>query len=663
MTQESTSRRRRIGFFVDSIEESYQSTVLAGVVDAAKAANVSVLCFCGGTLGATDPIASLRNSIYDLVDAHTLDGLVVMSGAIGNLVGPADLVTFCRAHKPLPVVSIAAALDGIPSVVVDDDLGMREVVMHVIARHGRRAVAFIRGPQANQEAERRYRVYREVLAENGLVFDPDRVVRGTFERASGERSIGILLDERKVAFDAIVAASDEMAIGAVRELLVRGIRVPEEVAVVGFDDVEAAQFCFPPLTTVRQPLHEQGRVAAEMLLGALQGRAGPERSLLHTRLVVRRSCGCEPSAAPDSYPDPSSGDLASMLERTDSVVADVLAALGPSTSADDALCCASVVAAFASELGGTSGGFLRALEDALHVRLVAGQPIGTWQDGLTALRRSTFRWMTHPSRRNAAEDLLHAARALTGRYAELAQADRRAEAEGFARVLNETSGALATSFERAALVANLTAHLPRLGITRTYVSMYRGNAGVSKSSRLFFAIDENAPSPAPTTSFPTKWLVPAGTLPETRADFVVQPLFFDRQPLGVLLLEMGPRMGRMYETLRDQISAALKGSELVQRVIEHDHQRQRLLRLHPRRHARHAARAAARRPLPADPRPRDQDAGSAARARASPTPSPLPGRHSGLLATVEGSLDDACTPTPTRPPSASRSSGASTTRA
>jgi diguanylate cyclase (GGDEF)-like protein len=631
------SRRRRIAFLVDSIEPSYQGTVLAGVADAAKAAEVGVLCFCGGILGSTEPSAAQRNAIYALADAHTLDGLVVMSGAIGNLVGAGEMATFCAAYHPLPVVSIAAALDSVPSVVVDDDLGMREAITHLLVQHGRRAIAFIRGPQANEEAERRYRVYREVLDEHGLGFDPDRVVRGTFERISGERSIGVLVDERKVAFDAIVAASDEMAIGAVRALLTRGIRVPEDVAVVGFDDLEAAQFCFPPLTTVRQPLYEQGRVATEMLLQEIAGQRASRRVVLQTRLVVRRSCGCGPISTADAGSDPDDGDWVTILERGDAVVTEVLAALGPAASPGDARCCANVVAAFAVELGGGSEQFLRALEDALRMRLAASEPIGMWQDALTALRRAIFPWMNHPARRNAAEDLLHAARALTGRYAELAQADRRTEAEGFARVLNETSGALATSFDRSALVTNLTQHLPRLGITRAYVSVYRGTASPAKSSRLFLAIDEQRPPALPSTSFPTKWLVPEGTLPEVRSDFVVQPLFFDHDPMGILLLEMGPRLGSLYETLRDQISASLKGSELLQRVIEHDHQRQRLLRyildvtpdmqrvqplddLYPRILG-HALGM-----LDPPREPRDPD-----------TLAPPP-RHSGLLATVEGSI-------------------------
>jgi diguanylate cyclase (GGDEF)-like protein len=573
-------RRLTIGFLVDSIHESYQSTVLAGVVDAAKAADVCVLCFCGGVLEAGDISAPQRNAIYKLIDSHTVDGLVVMSGAIGNVVGAAEMAAFCAAYRPLPIVSIAAALDGVPSVVVEDDTGMRDVVAHLIDVHARRHVAFIRGPQANEEAERRYRVYREVLAARDVPFRPERVVRGTFERASGAKSVGVLVDDRKVRFDAIVAASDEMAIGAVRELLARGIRVPEEVAVVGFDDVEAAQFCFPPLTTVRQPLYEQGRIATEMLLGELRGEPTHERMLLHTRLVTRRSCGCGPDNAANTTIEPEGGDLRTLShEKGAAVNAAVLAALGASASSADATRCGRVVSAFVGELSGNSGqSFLRVLEDALRVHLVGGEPIGSWQDALSALRRATLGWMNHPDLRNRAEDLIHAGRALAGRYAELAQADRRTKAESFARVLNETSGALATSFDRTTLEANLTEHLPRLGIDHMYLSVYRNPDVDSISSRLLFAFDPEGTGLPAKTRFPSKWLVPEGTLPKRRSDFVVQPLFFDSERLGIVLLELGAVTGRLYETLRDQISAALKGSDLVQRVVEHDRQRQRLLK-------------------------------------------------------------------------------------
>jgi diguanylate cyclase (GGDEF)-like protein len=571
-------RRGRIALLIDSIDEAYQGTVLSGVLDAARAAEVGVLCFCGGVLAGKEAGAEQRNAVYELVDAHTVDGLIVMSGAIGNVVGAAEMSAFCASFRPMPVVSVAAALEGVPSVVVDDDAGMREAVAHVVTAHGRSRFAFVRGPQANQEAERRYRVFREVLAEYDLPVHPDCVVGGTFERASGEESVAVLLDERRVDVDAIVAASDEMAIGAVRALAARGVRVPEDIAVIGFDDVEAARFCLPPLTTVRQPLHEQGRVATELLLAQLRGERVPERVLLHTALVTRRSCGCGPDAIGVAWsagePSARATDLAAVQEA---VTRDVVKAFGASPRSSESQACARTVAALVAELGGATGEFLRAFEDVLRERLEVGDPIGPWQDGLTVLRRAALA-PADAAQRPSIEELLHTARKLAARYAELAQADRLARAEQLARSIDETSGALATSFDRSALMANLGEQLPRLGIERAYFAVYRERASGPKISRLLFAVDADGPRSVTDSSYPSKWLVPDGILPERRLDFVVQPLFFEREPLGVALLELGPRAGHVHERLRDHISAALKGSDLVQRVIEHDRQRQRLLR-------------------------------------------------------------------------------------
>jgi diguanylate cyclase (GGDEF)-like protein len=567
-------RRGRIGFLVDSVEESYQSTVLSGVLDAAHAAGVSVLCFCGGVIAGEGPRAAQRNMVYELVDAQTVDGLVVMCGAIGNAVGSAEMTAFCAAFRPLPVVSVAAGLEGVPSVVVDDDSGMRDALEHLIVAHRRRRLAFVRGPRANQEAERRYRVYREVLMRHDLRADPDRVVGGTFERASGEEAVTVLLDERKASFDAIVAASDEMAIGAVQALLARGLRVPEEVAVIGFDDLEAAQLCFPPLTTVRQPLYEQGRVATELLLGELRAEPAPDRVVLHTTLVTRRSCGCDLTSAREPSP---ARDRPAFDDPDVNLASDLASALGASASSADARACARVVSALGAELAGASGELVRVLEDALRRRLEGDEPIGPWQDALTILRREAIRG-ARTAQRERVEELVHAARTVAARYAELAQADQRGRNDEVTRLLDETSSALATSFDREALLTTLSHHLPRLGIDRAYMATYRDPATAPRTSRLVFGMDDDRQLPASVASYPSKWLVPDGTLPDRQVDFVVQPLFFELEPLGVLLLEMGPRAGRVYERLREQVSAALKGSELVQRVVAHDHERQRLLR-------------------------------------------------------------------------------------
>ena len=191
--------------------------------------------------------------------------------------------------------SIAVELPGVPSVVVDDAVGMRKAVTHLIRAHGCKRVAFVRGPSANAEAERRYQVYQSVLQENEIHFDPKLVAPGDFQAQSGEQAVDLFFDQHQLSvssLDAIVAANDSMALGVLRALDRRGIRVPDQVALVGFDDVEDIRYTVPPLTSVRQPLYEQGKEAVRIVLAKLQGRDEPSPMVLHTDLVARRSCRC-----------------------------------------------------------------------------------------------------------------------------------------------------------------------------------------------------------------------------------------------------------------------------------------------------------------------------------------------------------------------------------
>ena len=127
-----------------------------------------------------------------------------------------------------------------------------------------------------------------MLTERGIAIDPALISPGEFVRSSGSEAIRTLIDERQVEFDAVVAANDVTAFGAVEALAARGLRVPQDVVVVGFDDIAAARFFSPPLTTVRQPLRDQGLIAAEQVLALLRGEPPPSRTTLRTQLVVRQ---------------------------------------------------------------------------------------------------------------------------------------------------------------------------------------------------------------------------------------------------------------------------------------------------------------------------------------------------------------------------------------
>jgi sigma-B regulation protein RsbU (phosphoserine phosphatase) len=157
-----------IGLLMGELEEIYQAQVWPGVADVAYEQDVNLICFAGGSLDTPYKFDSQRNVIYNLVNPEMLDGLVLMSGSLGTHIKFDRLRNFCNRYRSLPLVSIALRLEGMPSLLIDNKKGMRELVMHLIEVHGYRRIAFIQGPQDNDEAEARFQAYTEVLAEHGL---------------------------------------------------------------------------------------------------------------------------------------------------------------------------------------------------------------------------------------------------------------------------------------------------------------------------------------------------------------------------------------------------------------------------------------------------------------------------------------------------------------
>jgi DNA-binding LacI/PurR family transcriptional regulator/serine phosphatase RsbU (regulator of sigma subunit) len=571
---------RRIGLLVDWLEDEYQDKILAGIDAEAQANGVGLLCIAGGVLRSPFRFGARRNFIYDLVSPECVDGLVVMSGTLGNYIGPNKLARYCERYRPLPMCSISVAMPGIPSVLVDNAKGMRDAMMHLIDVHGYRRIAFIRGPGVNEEAEERYRVYREVLGEHGLPFNPDLVTLGNFQASSGAEAVRQMYDERHIAFDAIVSANDFMAIGVMDALQARGIRVPQDVAVVGFDDIREGRFAPTPLTTVRQPLDRQGKQALELVLAQLEGQTIDEHIVLHTELVRRQSCGCSSHELLDRAPpelDSSECTLDSVFtEHKARILADVTQAIWTSSPDVDVSIGVEIVDSFKSSLAPDAPNtFVTTLDSAVQIASEGGGNVDAWQAVVTTLRRYTLvATVRSPEIMRRAEELCHEARVLVGSAAERAQARKRLEVEHWSRLLRKTGEALYTSLDVAGVLHAVQGQIPRLGIRSAYLSLFEGG---QENSRFSLAYDTSGRGVEKRQGeiFPSNQLVPAGIFDDSeRQTFIVEPLFFEHDQLGFMLLEMSTTHGVVYETLRDQVSSALKGALLVQQLVEETSRRE-----------------------------------------------------------------------------------------
>jgi LacI family transcriptional regulator len=222
-----------------------------------------------------------------------VDGLVVMAPDID----PAALAAI--VPDALPVVMLGCAVgardggDATPdSITVDNAGGAHAMTRHLLA-HGHRRLAMLTGPAGNHDAAERLRGYRAALAEAGLAADPVYEVPGGFTEAGGEEGARALLALAPRP-TAVFAANDAMAIGAMGAFRAAGVRVPDDVAVAGFDDIPIARYVTPALSSVRVDLGALGARAVGRLLRAVAGGGGaaePRHETLPTAVVARGSCG------------------------------------------------------------------------------------------------------------------------------------------------------------------------------------------------------------------------------------------------------------------------------------------------------------------------------------------------------------------------------------
>ena len=361
---------------------------------------------------------------------------MLFSATLGNHIDSTELALYCERFEPLPVVSIAVPLSGMPTVG-DDAEGMRDAVRHLIDVHGHRRIAFVRGPEGNQDADLRFAAYREVLLERGLVFDAAVVSPGDFLPKAGAEAVRSMLDERHVTSEALVAANDSMALGAIEALRQRGIKVPQTIAVIGFDDLDESRFALPPLTTVRQPLYQQGRRALTLVLERIAGRDGPSAIQMDSELIIRESCGCSSGRVQFREHDVAvvSQSFSDWLSQHGD---DVTSAIRRSIRSSESLTIPGwdeqLVDAFADDLRGWSSGlFLARLQELLHHVAAAQNDVGAWQAVITTMRRAFLPVLLgDPERWLAAEDVWQAARVLIADAAEINQARQRLHVDRWA---------------------------------------------------------------------------------------------------------------------------------------------------------------------------------------------------------------------------------------
>ncbi|MBN1219606.1 MAG: substrate-binding domain-containing protein [Anaerolineae bacterium] len=575
--------RSTIGFLAFGIDDHVGNAIWTGIANTARQRDANLICFVGEKLRNPNGYLAQANVLYDLVDPSRIDGLVIWTSTIGAFVDQDVGAAFCASYHLLPIISLGTIQKGIPSVVVESYQGVRQLMAHLIEEHGYRRLAFIRGPENHLYARERYRAYLDALAEYGLPFNPDLVTPpADWAQAKGYEMARLLLDQRQlqpqVDFEALVTASDLFALGALEAFQAWGIRVPEEIGIVGFNNSLEGRAVPPPLTSVAVPFHQQGEQAVEMVLAMLAGNQVPEQVVLPAHLVVRQSCGCADAAIVQAeVKQVEDHGLHSVTPTTFAVVpeahperltSEVIQAVQHDIEGFNPDWARQLVEAFAAEIDKEAEGvFLATLARILTRVTTVGSDGFAWQNAISVLRRYALAYAAENEVLFRAENLAQQARVLVSEITRRTQLYREVQTREYTQTLRRIGQALIATFDLAKLSDILTRELPALGIPGCCLSLYDNPQVPTGQARLILAYDQPGQLKLEPGDecFPSSQLGPSKLLErQKRYSMIVESLYFEETQLGFALFEVGPLDGATYGTLRGQISSALQGALLLQ---------------------------------------------------------------------------------------------------
>lgn len=275
-------RHAALGVLFPGLAGPYFSAVIEGFETEAVKAHMSVLILGTHLLRDSEELAVKM--------ADRVDGIAVMGASVS-----AEVFDALIRHG-VPLVQFASLpLAGVPTVRTENTDSVRRLTLHLIRDHGYTRLAFVGGPGESPDVSSRWNGFRAAHRDAGLRI-PARPVGVGFEQHHGVIAAKRLL-KRAAPPRAIVCANDEMAVGVLVTVLSQGLRVPDDIAVTGFDDIPMANITTPALTTVRQQMRELGAATVRTLQQRIDSNCDPDFDLvLPTELVLRGSCGCTSSA-------------------------------------------------------------------------------------------------------------------------------------------------------------------------------------------------------------------------------------------------------------------------------------------------------------------------------------------------------------------------------
>ncbi|MCL2356451.1 MAG: diguanylate cyclase [Defluviitaleaceae bacterium] len=587
-------KRLHFGVMFSTMDNANQYELWRGIDSFAQENDIHLTAYIGTYQVAGGEVTSFLDTCFETAAASDfLDGIIVMSGFLAQIVGTENFQKYIeKLPKDMPVVSASLPIEGAPCVSADSLGGVYDTVSHLIERHGKKQIAFVKGTEGHPEAEARLNGYKRALADNGISFDENYILPGKFNWESGEAAVATLIDERKLPFDAVVASNDQMAVGVLIELKRRGIFVPTDVAVTGFDDDVTSESLIPSLSTARQDFFEIGRECAKTLLLMTRGEAVDDMFHVKPEFIPRQSCGCLEAEYAKSAEILGTGTTLRnfIVEHFTAIFTNI-----PEGNR------AEQTASWADTLVGAIGKtpfsqeeFLYSFNEILIRYNYQHKEIMRWHTALDVLSGGIEFHSYEVESLPAAHSALLSATAFVQDIRAKEKRDKDLLDQSTRNLVRRLASELVLTFDMTTLVNKLSATLParELSLQTALIGVYRRPIRPGDTARLPH-LKNRSDAAEGANALPDRTIAtlfgfddreifniqhhkilfsryPAFEnfdMERVRRSMFFIPLFFEAEELGVLLLPYGGDiLIDTYDTLRVSIAAAIKGTELLSTI-------------------------------------------------------------------------------------------------
>jgi diguanylate cyclase (GGDEF)-like protein/PAS domain S-box-containing protein len=508
VSEDLLSKRYRIAALFSDFIFPFHRENFAGISSAAAEYDIDLHAIVCGSYKSPENFISMRNVLYELIDPSRYDGFIIPFSALSQYVSPESFYEYLSPILSKPYVLIGVDEKEHSCVLPDYASGVYRLVMHLAEEHSTDSFVYVRGPEDHISSNIREEGLRRALKESGISEDKLLIMMKPFmPECTGEIADEIERTGGITPRTAIIFVGEDMAVAMIHELKKRGYIIPENVIVCGTSGTMESRNCIPSVTTVENHFDTIGRRAVETLLEHFKEGFKPSTVLTDVELVTRQSCGCIAMDDPEIISPERIIALGSMVEKQ------------MEESSDSVISSSSLYDAVHMLFPGERGRFFFS---ALELSLASFKD-HAWQ-------RTELALYNH----------LH--------------------------LFRQIGNSLITEFNLPELFTRLK---DRLGIQHCFLSEYYppGKAGNKMRLLQAYRYGEDAKIDEVDSIFDAKGFFPENLQPDIRSTFVIEPVFYEDQQLGILALDLGENNVLVHEAICAQISGALTNRNQRDEII------------------------------------------------------------------------------------------------